>query len=64
MTETEIMIGSAPVGSATVKNALSFSKRIPHVRFGSTETCLQVMAIPADMTHKEGIKTGFRSIFR
>ncbi len=53
LSETEILIGSAPVGPATVKNALKFSKRLPHVRFGSTETCLQVMAIPVAMTHDE-----------
>jgi acyl-CoA synthetase (AMP-forming)/AMP-acid ligase II len=36
-----------------VNNALKFSKHLPHVRFGSTEACLQVMAIPVTMTQEE-----------
>lgn len=51
--ETDILLGSAPVGATTVKNSLRFCKRLPHVRFGSTETCLEVMAIPVTMPHEE-----------
>ena len=53
LSETEILIGSAPVGPTTVNNALKFSNRLPRVRFGSTETCLQVMAIPVTVTQEE-----------
>ncbi len=55
LAETEILIGSAPVGPATVRNALRFGKRLPHVRFGSTETCLEVMAIPGTMPSAEAM---------
>lgn len=48
LTEPEILIGSAPVGPTTVKRILELSDRTPLVRFGSTETCLEVMAIPRD----------------
>ena len=50
---TDILLGSAPVGVTTVKNSLRFGKRLPHVRFGSTETCLQVMAIPVTLSPEE-----------
>ncbi len=47
--ETEILIGSAPVGRTTIERLLRFAGRVPHVRFGSTETCLQVLGIPATL---------------
>ncbi len=47
--QTEILIGSAPVGPTTIERILKFSNRSPHVRFSSTETCLQVMAAPTKM---------------
>jgi len=46
---TDFLIGSAPVGPTTTKRILEFSNHLPHVRFGSTETCLQVMATPIRM---------------
>jgi len=46
---TEILIGSAPVGPTTVRRVLRWSGRPPRVRFGSTETCLQVAAIPGTL---------------
>ncbi len=49
LSQTELMIGSAPVGPATVKRVLKFAHRLPGVRFGSTETCLEVMATPRTM---------------
>ncbi|MFH1031750.1 MAG: class I adenylate-forming enzyme family protein [Chloroflexota bacterium] len=48
--KTDILIGSAPVGPTTIKRILKFSNRLPHVRFGSTETCLEVMATPTPMS--------------
>ena len=38
----EFLLGSAPVGPTTVKRVQEWSGRLPLVRFGSTETCLQV----------------------
>lgn len=48
--ETEIMVGSAPVGPATVSTIIKYGARLPHIRFGSTETCLQVLAVPVGMS--------------
>ncbi len=53
LSQAEIMIGSAPVGPTTVKRILRFSERLPNVRFGSTETCLQVMATPREMSKND-----------
>ena len=53
--QTDILIGSAPVGPTTIKRILKFSNCLPHVRFGSTETCLQVMATPT-MSRNELMK--------
>jgi len=56
LSETEILIGSAPVGPTTTKRILKFSNHLPNVRFGSTETCLQVMATPRTMSKNELIE--------
>ena len=56
LSHTDILIGSAPVGPTTVKRVLKFSNHLPHVRFGSTETCLQVMATPKAMSQDELMK--------
>ena len=45
----DILIGSAPVGPTTVQRLQTFAGTLPHVRFGSTETCLQVLGTP--LTH-------------
>jgi len=47
--KAEPLIGSAPVGPTTVERLLKYGGRLPHVRFGSTETCLQVVGTP--LTH-------------
>jgi len=47
------MIGSAPVGPTTINRVLAFSEHLPIVRFGSTETCLQVMATPRTLSQNE-----------
>jgi acyl-CoA synthetase (AMP-forming)/AMP-acid ligase II len=57
---TDILIGSAPVGPATVGRILKYSRRFPRVRFGSTETCLQVMATPTTLTEEE-LKLAFEA---
>lgn len=56
LSRTEILIGSAPVGPTTIKRILQFSHHLPNVRFGSTETCLQVMATPRTMPQDELLK--------
>ena len=56
LSQTDILIGSAPVGPTTIKRILNFSNRLPHVRFGSTETCLEVMATPATIPPDELMK--------
>ena len=48
--QVDFLMGSAPVGPTTVKRVLRFSHHLPHVRFGSTETCLEIMATPAAMS--------------
>ncbi len=54
--QADILIGSAPVGPETIERILKFAGRIPHVRFGSTETCLQVTAIPIRMSENAVLK--------
>ncbi len=54
--QTNILIGSAPVGPTTIKRILNFSGQLPLVRFGSTETCLQVMATPRMLSQAELIE--------
>lgn len=51
--KTDILIGSAPVGPKTVAFLKDVCGRFPHIRFGSTETCLQVMAIPTILKEDE-----------
>jgi fatty-acyl-CoA synthase len=52
MHKTDFLIGSAPVGPATVKRVQHYAGRSPIVRFGSTETCLQVMGTPRHLSEK------------
>ena len=49
MRNVEFLLGSAPVGPTTIARLQEYAGRIPHVRFGSTETCLQVLGTPVDM---------------
>jgi len=56
LNQTDILIGSAPVGPKTIETIQKFAGRIPHVRFGSTETCLQVTAIPTTMPENTVLK--------
>jgi len=41
-----MLLGSAPVGRATVERLQRLCGALPTVRFGSTETCLQVVGTP------------------
>lgn len=38
----DMLLGSAPVGPTTVERLQKYTGKLPVVRFGSTETCLQV----------------------
>ena len=49
MGRIDFLIGSAPVGPTTIGRLQEFAGRIPTVRFGSTETCLQVLGIPRQL---------------
>lgn len=50
LAKVQILIGSAPVGPTTIKRIRAFAGHLPVVRFGSSETCLQVMGIPPAMS--------------
>jgi acyl-CoA synthetase (AMP-forming)/AMP-acid ligase II len=50
--KTDFLIGSAPVGPATVRRLQHYAGRSPIIRFGSTETCLQVMGTPRHLSEK------------
>lgn len=52
MEKTDFLIGSAPVGPTTIKRVQHYAGRIPNVRFGSTETCLQVIGIPRHLSEE------------
>jgi acyl-CoA synthetase (AMP-forming)/AMP-acid ligase II len=54
MRKVDFLIGSAPVGPTTIARLLRYAGRIPAVRFGSTETCLQSIGIP--MALPENVK--------
>lgn len=41
-----LLMGSAPVGPTTTERVQHFTGKTPTVRFGSSETCLQVAGIP------------------
>ncbi len=47
--KVDFLIGSAPVGPTTIGRLRQYAGRVPTVRFGSTETCLQVIGIPGDL---------------
>ena len=60
--QTDILIGSAPVGPKTIERIREFAGHTPHVRFGATETCLQVTATPTGMPENailESFKAGW-----
>ncbi len=49
MSNAEFLIGSAPVGPTTIRRLRYYTGCLPHVRFGSTETCLQVIGTPVHL---------------
>ncbi len=50
LNKVEFLLGSAPVGPSTVQRLERYSGKPPLVRFGSTETCLQVLGTPATLS--------------
>ncbi|HDQ93044.1 MAG TPA: long-chain fatty acid--CoA ligase, partial [Synergistetes bacterium] len=52
MKKVSFLMGSSPVGPGTVERVIRWTGRPPIVRFGSTETCLQVLATPASFDAK------------
>ena len=52
LNHVDFLVGSAPVGPSTVARLQRFTGRLPFVRFGSTETCLQVMGTPRTLTQE------------
>jgi acyl-CoA synthetase (AMP-forming)/AMP-acid ligase II len=50
LSKVDFLLGSAPVGPTTVARLRKYAGRTPLVRFGATETCLQVMGIPRSLS--------------
>jgi acyl-CoA synthetase (AMP-forming)/AMP-acid ligase II len=57
MQKADFLIGSAPVGPTTIRRLQHYAGRIPSVRFGSTETCLQVIGIPRHLSEENKSET-------
>ena len=53
LSKVSFLMGSAPVGQTTVERVLRWSGRLPLVRFGSTETCLQVLGSPPELPENQ-----------
>ena len=49
LSQSILLLGSAPVGPTTVSRLQKYAGKLPTVRFGSTETCLQVMGTPLEL---------------
>jgi acyl-CoA synthetase (AMP-forming)/AMP-acid ligase II len=56
MKQVDFLLGSAPVGPTTVKRLQKHAGRIPMVRFGSTETCLQVLGTPYRLSQPDKLR--------
>lgn len=48
-----LLLGSAPVGPTTVARLEKWCGKLPVVRFGSTETCLQVSGTPLNLSEHD-----------
>ncbi len=53
LSKVSFLLGSAPVGPTTVDRLQQWTGHLPLVRFGSTETCLQVLGTPTDKNEHE-----------
>jgi acyl-CoA synthetase (AMP-forming)/AMP-acid ligase II len=63
MRRVEFLLGSAPVGPFTVGRLQRYTGRVPIVRFGSTETCLQVIGTPLTLSEKQTLAAFRRGWF-
>jgi acyl-CoA synthetase (AMP-forming)/AMP-acid ligase II len=57
MAKVDFLIGSAPVGPTTIARLQKYAGRTPTVRFGSTETCLQVLGIPRTQSEEARLES-------
>nr|CEL64825.1 TPA: hypothetical protein BN1204_006990 [Neospora caninum Liverpool] len=65
--EIVVLLGSAPVGPTTVEAFRRLLGKLPSIRFGSTETCLQVMGTPFSLTDEErmrALERGWQHTYR
>ena len=63
---THMLLGSAPVGPQTVERLLKYTGKLPVVRFGSTETCLQCLGTPLSLSEDQrhtAFKAGWANAF-
>lgn len=60
MEKTDFLIGSAPVGPTTIQRLRHYTGRLPVVRFGSTETCLQVIGTPLSLSEESRMRAFVR----
>lgn len=56
LSRVSFLMGSAPVGPITVERILRWTGHLPVIRFGSTETCLQVLGTPPELTEDQVVK--------
>lgn len=54
---THMLLGSAPVGPTTVERLQKYTGKLPVVRFGSTETCLQVCGTPLSLSEEQRLES-------
>ena len=67
LAKTVLLLGSAPVGPTTVERLRRHADRLPTVRFGSTETCLQVMGTPTYLSEAQRLgafEAGWRHSYK
>ncbi len=50
MASVTFLVGSAPVGPTAVSRIQRYAGKLPVVRFGSTETCLQAIGTPSGLS--------------
>ena len=61
MQNVDLLMGSAPVGPTTVQRVLRLFGKYPVVRYGATETTLQVLGTPNHSTNKEALAAAFEA---
>ena len=64
LTRTILLLGSAPVGPKTIENLQKYAGTLPTVRFGSTETTLQVCGTPVNSTTVADYEMGWNHTYK